>query len=76
MKCKICHREAVKEEYCKPHFRANKNIFDKFDLWKKATNISWDKYLIEIQKNSLTGEWAKDIIKYLIEEERKNVTKS
>jgi hypothetical protein len=28
---------------------------------------------VRIQKNSLTGEWAKDVAKYLIEEERKDV---
>ena len=27
------------------------------------------EYLVEIQKNSLTGVWAKEVAKYLIEEE-------
>jgi hypothetical protein len=27
------------------------------------------EYLVEIQKNSLTGVWAKEVVKYLIEEE-------
>jgi len=27
------------------------------------------EYLLDIQKNSLTGVWAKEVAKYLIEEE-------
>jgi hypothetical protein len=27
------------------------------------------EYLVEIQKNSLTGAWAKEVAKHLIEEE-------
>jgi hypothetical protein len=30
------------------------------------------EYLEAIQKNSLTGEWAKDVAKYLIEDETKD----
>jgi hypothetical protein len=30
-------------------------------------------YLVEISKNSLTGEWAKDVAKHLIEDESRNV---
>ena len=45
----------------------------KFEVWKKAFEVTWSQYLERIQKNSLTGEWAKDVAKYLIEEERKDV---
>jgi hypothetical protein len=38
-------------------------------VWQKAKPISWSQYLVEIQKNSLTGVWAKEVAKYLIEEE-------
>jgi hypothetical protein len=37
----------------------------------KASDSSWRDYLVSIQKNSLTGEWAKEVAKYLIEEEQK-----
>jgi hypothetical protein len=33
----------------------------------------WIDYLVEIQKNSLTGEWAKDVVKHLFMGENGNV---
>jgi hypothetical protein len=41
-------------------------------VWKKASDTVWIEYLVEIQKNSLTGEWAKEVAKYLIKEENRN----
>jgi hypothetical protein len=55
------------------HLKAYQNIIDKFDVWKKASGTLWGQYLVEIQKNSLTGEWAKEVAKYLIKEENGNV---
>jgi hypothetical protein len=40
-------------------------------LWHKAAGTTWIDYLEQIQKNSLTGEWAKEVAKHLIEEEQK-----
>jgi hypothetical protein len=71
--CKICGRNAKENGYCSLHLKAYKNIVDKFEVWKKASEISWLEYLVEIQKNSLTGEWAKDVSKQLIEDESRNV---
>jgi len=47
-------------------------VLEKFRVWEAASNVSWSQYLVEIQKNSLTGEWAKEVAKYLIEEETKD----
>lgn len=46
---------------------------EKFEAWKKASPIIWTNYLVEIQKNSLTGEWAKDVAKQLLEDESRDV---
>jgi hypothetical protein len=73
MKCKICGRDAQKKGFCNLHLKAYENIVEKFDVWKKASGIIWGEYLVEIQKNSLTGEWAKEVTKHLIEEENQNV---
>jgi hypothetical protein len=74
MRCKICNREAVENWLCSLHFQAYKNILGKFDVWKKASELSWSDYLVAIQKNSLTGEWAKDVSKHLIMEGKENVS--
>ena len=72
MKCQICSREAQENGFCLMHLKAHQNIISKFDVWEKASGTVWSQYLLEIQKNSLTGEWAKEVAKYLIKEERRN----
>ena len=69
MNCKLCSREVQKNGFCLFHSRAYTNIHEKFRVWEEASNVSWMEYLVEIQKNSLTGVWAKEVAKYLIEEE-------
>lgn len=71
MNCKICCRQAEDSGFCPLHLKAYKNVFKNFQVWVAASNVSWCQYLEEIQKNSLTGLWAKDVAKYLIEEETK-----
>jgi|GEM_PF-299567 hypothetical protein len=75
-KCKICGRVAQESGYCHLHNRAYWVIVEKFKVYQKATNLSWSQYLAEIQKNSLTGEWAKEVAKHLIWEEEENVRKN
>jgi hypothetical protein len=73
MKCKICCRDAEENGFCLFHSKAYLNIIDKFEVWKKTSDVVWREYLVEIQKNSLTGEWAKEVIKELIKGENGNV---
>jgi hypothetical protein len=51
------------------HSKAYENIVTKYDSWRKAVEVSWREYLREIEKNSLTGEGAKEVAKYLITNE-------
>jgi hypothetical protein len=55
---------------------AHSNIVSKFEVWKKASDASWVDYLVAVQKNSLTGEWAKEVVNYLMKEEGTNVRKN
>ena len=71
MICRICGREAEENGFCILHSKAYKNVLEKFRVWLAASDVSWGQYLMEIQKNSLTGLWAKEVAKYLIEEEAK-----
>ncbi|MEM3699330.1 MAG: hypothetical protein QXL57_00450 [Candidatus Bathyarchaeia archaeon] len=77
MKCAVCSREAEKDGYCKLHSKAYESISKKYELWKKALEISWKEYLSEIVKNPLTGEWAREVAEYLIKSgEEQDVKKS
>lgn len=76
MKCAICNREAGESSYCELHKKAYESIVKKYDVWRKASEISWKDYLSEIVKNPLTGEWAKEVAEYLIKSgEKQNVPK-
>jgi hypothetical protein len=41
--------------------KAYENIVKEYAFWRKGLKISWKEYLSEIEKNSLTGEWAKEV---------------
>ncbi|NIO37958.1 hypothetical protein GTO27_09680 [Candidatus Bathyarchaeota archaeon] len=71
MKCAICDKKATAKGFCKLHAKAYNNIIKKFDEWKQAKEISWKEYLSEIAKNSLTGEWAREVTEYLFERNEK-----
>ena len=73
MKCKICGKEVQEKGFCTLHFKAYQNVLEKYNVWRKASDIAWSEYLVEIQKNSLTGSWAKEVIKHLIKEENGDV---
>jgi len=72
LKCKICSREAQDKGYCQLHLKAYQNIVEKYKVWQKASEVSWKDYLIEIQKNSLTGSWAKEVAGYLLQKDEDN----
>ncbi len=73
MKCIVCSREAQERGYCALHLQAYHAICEKYQVWVKASDVGWRVYLDQLQKNSLTGEWAKDVAKHLIREEEKDV---
>jgi len=77
LRCKACNREAGEGDFCPLHSKAYKKIVREYDFWRKGLKISWKEYLSEIKKNPLTGEWAKEVAKYLTSnEEVKSVKKS
>ena len=69
MNCKICQRKAVAYEFCRLHLEAYENIIEKYSCWKNALRYSWREYLSEIERNSLAGEWTKQVAKYLTDNE-------
>jgi len=69
MKCKVCEREA-ENEYCELHEKAYRNILREYDVWKKASDVSWKQYLSELVKNTYTGVWAREVAESLISETR------
>jgi len=65
LKCKVCEREA-EGDYCELHEKAYRNIVKEYDVWKKASDVSWKQYLSEIAKNPFTGLWAREVAESLL----------
>ena len=77
LNCNACNREAGERDFCPFHQKAYKNIVKNYDYWRKGLKIPWKEYLSKIEKNSLTGEWTREVAKHLTKkEETQNVTKS
>ena len=65
MKCKLCERIADDKKFCAYHKLANTELKKNYLLWKEALEINWKDYLSEIEKNSLTGYWAKEVVDFI-----------
>ncbi len=70
MKCKICDKHAASRDYCALHAKAHQNLTRKFELWRKALNLSWKEYLSEIIKNPFTGIKAREVAEALLIEKQ------
>jgi hypothetical protein len=62
----VCSREVFENDYCELHARAYQSVMKKYEVWKRALEISWKEYLSEIAKNPFTGEWAKEVAEHLL----------
>ncbi|KYH41386.1 MAG: hypothetical protein AYL32_005870 [Candidatus Bathyarchaeota archaeon B26-2] len=65
MKCEICGRRA-ESRFCELHKRAQENLREKYEEWKRAMDITWEEYLREVLKNPLTGLWVKEVARILL----------
>lgn len=65
MNCKLCNREASEKEFCSFHAHAHQKIKKTYKSWKEGLDITWKEYLSEIEKNALTGEWAKEVLDFI-----------
>jgi hypothetical protein len=69
LNCKACNREAGESGFYPLHLKAYKNIVRKYAVCRKGLKISWKEYLSRIEKNSSTGECAKEVAENLISNE-------
>ena len=66
--CPICSKPAAGTRFCSHHMLAEKNLSEKFEKWKHAYGkLGWEDYLKRVQGLETTGEWAKEVAKYLLE---------
>ena len=53
-------------DFCELHAKARDNIIKTYESWNNALGISWKEYLSKIAKNPLTGNWTKEVAKFLL----------
>jgi len=65
MKCSLCDRETVNDNYCRFHMKAYENVVVNYVRWNDALEVCWKEYLREIVMNPLAGQWAKEVAQHL-----------
>ncbi len=69
MKCPLCNLNKHEEsDYCENHQSAYLHLKERYDDWEKSMNISWKEYLKKIIENENTGEWAREVAIYILDE--------
>lgn len=64
-KCSICGRDVAKDELCRYHIDALKNLREVFERWNTASGVSWEEYLETLVQIEETGRWVKDVVEYV-----------
>ncbi|MFX0097403.1 MAG: hypothetical protein ACFE7E_06550 [Candidatus Hodarchaeota archaeon] len=73
MSCPICGGASIgREGFCVDHKSTHKNLLAAFDDWRKALDITWEKYLKRISENDNAGIWAKEVAEYLSKNNKKS----
>jgi len=66
--CDICLRPVLGQgNLCKYHAEAKHSLEDAFAAWKRAYKIEWDEYLERVMDEENLGDWAREVVIYLIE---------
>jgi len=68
-RCRLCHRRIQPDsEYCEYHSAARDNLKEAYKNWRKALNMEWDEFLLEISGLRETGSWVLEVAVDLLRE--------
>ncbi|MBY8996708.1 MAG: hypothetical protein KGD60_03165 [Candidatus Thorarchaeota archaeon] len=60
--CTICGRVAWnKSDFCRYHKEALDGLQSSYELWRKASELSWDEYIEKLCQIDETGRWVLDV---------------
>lgn len=67
-KCNIpsCRREPYANGLCKYHYQALELVKNMYSEWKNRENASFAEYLAKLAKLKLTGDYVRDVVKYVL----------
>ena len=67
-RCPLCwRRRAEGAELCEYHQRAHLNLENALEHWQTGLKIGRREYLRQVSSKDETGEWAKEVARYLLE---------
>ena len=72
MSCRLCSREAAKNEtgLCRYHEEANKNLEEGFEKWSNAYDkLDCKEYLQKVAERPEAGVWVKECCEHLLKKE-------
>lgn len=67
--CDICSRPALEQgSLCEYHAEAKHSLEGAFAAWQRAYRIRWEEYLEKVVDEENLGDWAREVVVYLIEQ--------
>jgi hypothetical protein len=65
--CLLCRRGcAPSSPLCRYHLQAKTNLESGYKQWSDAYGgITWEEYLQKVGRNAETGQWAKEVARFL-----------
>ncbi|TFG13478.1 hypothetical protein EU537_06315 [Candidatus Thorarchaeota archaeon] len=67
--CDICSRPVLEQcSLCEYHAEAKHSLEWAFAAWKRAYGIGWEEYLEKVVGEENLGDWAREVVVYLIEQ--------
>lgn len=63
MRCRLCRREAERDALCRYHSDARDELKRGYQRWRDAySGMSWKEYLNTIKRLDGTGQWVKEVV--------------
>ena len=60
--CTICGRVALDRiDLCRYHQEALDNLHSSFEIWRKASGVSWEEYIKVLCEIDETGHWVREV---------------
>ncbi|MFW9812281.1 MAG: hypothetical protein ACFFF9_07445 [Candidatus Thorarchaeota archaeon] len=53
------------KELCRYHLEALNNLHAAYEVWKSASDVTWNEYLEHLEGIDATGRWILDVVDYI-----------
>ena len=68
--CPICNRIVMDDDlYCEYHQVAFRKLEEGWEGWKRALDLDWKNYLLQVYEVEGLGRWIQEVIDYIRSQE-------